>query len=166
MTGKAGLKGGLIGAGIAFLLTLTSLLPTLVPIQFLGCICCGLPLLAYAGAGVLGGVFLTPPRSTGTGAGAGAIAGLIGGVGNTLAWMIITGIQMLISGAQDVTSTLDPQTLRQLSEIGISPEIFAALSSGLPSVFIGGGICCLLSLAIGAGLGALGGLIFAAAKKD
>ncbi len=165
MSGKAGLKAGLIGAGIAFLLTLTNLLPTLVPVPLLGCVCCALPLLAYIGAGVLGGFFLTPPRNTGAGAGAGAIAGLISGVGTTVAWVIDTGIGMAVTGTQDITSTLDPQMLEQLSEIGMSPEMFAALS-GVTGLFIGGGMCCLFSLALGAGVGALGGLIFAAAKPD
>ena len=165
MSGKAGLKAGLIGAGVAFLLTLTNLLPTLVPIPFLGCVCCALPLLGYIGAGVLGGFFLAPPRTTGAGAGAGAIAGLISGVGTTIAWVINTGIGMAVTGTQSITSGLDPQMLEQLSEIGMSPRMFAALS-GVTGLLIGGGMCCLFSLGLGAGVGALGGLIFAAAKKD
>jgi hypothetical protein len=122
-------------------------------------------LLAYVGAGVLGGFFLTPPRTTGTGAGAGAIAGLIAGLGNTIAWMISMGAQMLISGTRDIAAGLDPQTLDMLREAGISPAAFSALS-GVGGVFIGGAMCCLFSLALGAGVGALGGLIFAAAKSD
>jgi hypothetical protein len=165
MSGKAGLKAGLIGAGVAFLLTLTNLLPTLVPIPVLGCVCCALPLLGYIGAGVLGGFFLTPPRNTGAGAGAGAIAGLLSGVGTTIAWVINTGISMAVTGTQSIASGLDPQMLQQLSEIGMSPQMFAALS-GVTGLLIGGGMCCLFSLALGAGVGALGGLIFAAAKKD
>ena len=165
MAGKAGLKAGLSGAGIAFLLTLTDLLPTLLPIPFLGCICCSLPLLAYVGAGVLGGFFLTPPRNTGAGAGAGAIAGLISGVGTTVAWVINAGIEMAITGTQNITSGMDPQMIEQLAEAGISPQMFAALS-GVTGLFIGGGMCCFFSLALGAGVGALGGLIFAAAKSD
>ena len=165
MSGKAGLKAGLIGAGVAFLLTLTNLLPTLLPIPFLGCVCCMLPLLAYVGAGVLGGFFLTPPRNTGAGAGAGAIAGLISGVGTTVAWMINTGVGMLVTGTQSIASGLDPQVIEQLAQAGISPQMFAALS-GVTGLFIGGGMCCLFSLALGAGVGALGGLIFAAAKSD
>ena len=166
MSGKAGLKAGLIGAGALFLITLPNLLPTfLPPIPCLGCICCGLPLLAYAGVGVLAGFFITPPRDAGAGAGAGAIAGLISAVGSTIAWMITMGLQMLISGTQDVMSTLDPEMIRQISELGISPEMFAALS-GVTGLFIAGGMCCLVSLALGAGLGALGGLIFGATKPD
>jgi hypothetical protein len=173
MSGKAGLKAGLIGAGVAFLLTLTDLLPTLipillptlVPISLLGCVCCALPLLAYIGAGVLGGLFLTPPRDTGAGAGAGAIAGLISGVGTTVAWVINAGIEMAVRGTQSI---LDPQMLEQLAEQGMSPEAFAVLSgiTGLAGLGISGGMCCLFSLALGAGVGALVGLIFAAIKPD
>jgi hypothetical protein len=55
--------------------------------------------------------------------------------------------------------------METIREIGMNPATFRALS-GVTGVFIGGGICCLASLALGAGIGALGGLAFAAAKSD
>lgn len=159
MAGKAGLKAGLIGAGIVLVLTLLSQIPTV------GCVCCGLSWLAYAGIGALAGFFLTPPRAAGTGAGAGAIAGLISGAVGGIVWIIIMAIQVAVTGTGDIMSAIDPQTMRQLLELGIDPEIFGSFS-GVGVVAIAGGMCCLTGLAVGAGLGAAGGAIFAAAKSD
>lgn len=158
MTGKAGLKAGLIGAAIIFVLTLLSQIPAV------GCVCCGLNWLSYAGIGALAAYFLAPPRSAGTGAGAGAIAGLISGAIGGLIWTIIMAIQMAIAGTENL---VDFRTMQQLADLGvdISPEMFAALS-GVGGVAIAGGMCCLTGLAVGAGLGAIGGAIFAAAKPN
>ena len=161
MTGKAGLKAGLIGAAVILVLTLLSQIPAV------GCICCGATWLAYAGIGALAGFFLAPPRSAGSGAGAGAIAGLVSGLVSGVLWIIILAVQMAITGTGDIVSAIDPETMRQLSELGvdISPEMFA-LFSGVGGVALVGGMCCLTSLAAGAGLGAIGGAIFAAVKSD
>jgi len=161
MTGKAGLKAGLIGAAIVFVLTLLSQIPAV------GCVCCGLNWLSYAGIGALAAYFLAPPRSAGAGAGAGAIAGLISGAIGGLIWTVIMAIKMAITGTGNLVSTIDPQTMQQLAELGvdISPEMFAAFS-GVVGMAIAGGMCCLTGLAVGAGLGAIGGAIFAAAKPD
>jgi hypothetical protein len=165
MSGQAGLKAGLIGAGVMVVLVLLNLIPSLIPAAgVLGCACCGVELLAYAGAGVLAGAFLSPPRDAGAGAGAGAIAGLISGVGAGIMTIITAAGRMAFSSGQMV-SVIDPAQARQLMEAGIDPQMLA-IFSGWAGVFIGGGLCCLGWIAIGAGLGALGGLIFAAAKKD
>ncbi len=159
MTGKAGLKAGLIGAAIIFVLTLLSQIPGV------GCFCCGLNWLSYAGIGVLAAYFLSPPRSAGTGAGAGAIAGLISGGLGGLVWTVIMAIQVAITGTGDIMSAIDPQTMRQLLDLGIDPDMFA-IFSGVGGVAIGGAMCCLTGLAVGAGMGAIGGAIFAAAKPN
>lgn len=166
MSGKAGLKAGLIGAGVLGLLVLIDLVRSLIiPVSgALGCACCGVELLAYAGIGVLAGVFLSPPRDAGAGAGAGAIAGVLSGVGAGIMTIITAAGRMLFAGGRMV-SMIDPAQARQLMEAGIDPQMLATFS-GWGGVFIGGGLCCLGWIAIGAGLGALGGLIFAAAKSD
>ena len=165
MSGKAGLKAGLIGAGVLGLLVLLNLIPSLIQAaSVLGCACCGVELLAYAGVGVLAGVFLSPPRDAGAGAGAGAIAGVLSGVGAGIMTIITAAGRMAFSGGQMI-STLDPVQARQLIEAGIDPQMLA-IFAGWGGVFLGGGLCCLGWIAIGAGLGALGGLIFAAIKKD
>lgn len=159
MTGKAGLKAGLIGAAVMLVTTLLSQIPGV------GCVCCPLSLLVYAAIGALGGFFLTPPRTAGTGAGAGAIAGLISGAVSGLVWIIVMAVQIALGGAGDITSAIDPEVMRELIELGIDPETFA-IFSGVGGVALGGGMCCLTGLVIGAGLGAVGGAIFAAVKSD
>jgi len=120
MTGKAGLKAGLIGAAIILVMTLLSQIPGV------GCICCGLTWLVYAGIGVLAGFFLTPPRAAGTGAGAGAIAGLVSGAAGGIVWIIVMAVTVALGGTGDVASVIDPQTMRQLIELGIDPEMFVS----------------------------------------
>ena len=159
MTGRAGLRAGLIGAGIMLLVTLLSRLP------YVSCVCCGLTWLVYAGIGALAGYFLTPPRTAGTGAGAGAIAGLISGVSGGLVWIIILTIQMVRGGTAEITPFIDAETMRQLVELGIDPDTFA-IFSGMVGTAIAGGLCCLTGLATGAGMGAAGGAIFAAAQPE
>ena len=160
MTGKAGVKAGLIGAAVLVVLALLNL----IPVPFLGCVCCALILLAYVGIGVLAGYYLTPPRTAGAGAGAGAIAGLISGAAFGIASIIISVVQTAIGVAGAV---VDPELMRQFTELGvdIDPEILT-LFTGAGGVAVGGGLCCLGSLAIGAALGAIGGAIFGAAKSD
>jgi len=161
MTGKVGLKAGLIGAAVMLVITLLNQIPGV------GCFCCPLSLLVYAAIGALAGFFLTPPRTAGTGARAGAIAGLISGAVSGLAWIIVMAVQIALAGTDKIISAIDPQQIQQLTDLGIEidPEMLA-LFSGAGGVAIGGGLCCLAGLAVGAGLGAVGGAIFAAAKPD
>ncbi len=162
MAGKAGLKAGLIGVAVMLVLTLLAL----IPLAALQCVCCGVDLLAYAGIGVLAAFFLTPPRTAGTGAGAGAIAGLISGAGAGLINLVVTAVRVATRGPVGSMPVIDPQVLRQLREYGVDPQEFARFTQGWSGVGIGGSLCCLGSLAIGAALGAIGGAIFAAAKAE
>jgi hypothetical protein len=159
MAGKAGLKAGLIGAAVMLVLTLLNQIPGV------GCFCCPVSLLVYAGIGALAGYFLTPPRVASQGAGAGAIAGVISGAVSGLIWIIAMAIQVALAGSGEIVSAIDPQQLEQLTEIGIDPEILA-IFSGIGGVALGGGLCCLTGLALGAGLGAAGGAIFASVQSD
>jgi hypothetical protein len=161
MSGKAGLKAGLIGAAVVLVLTLLAQ----IPVSYVCCGCTAIQWLAYAGIGVLAGIFLTPPRNAGAGAGAGAIAGVISGVVSGLVWTVVLIIQMLLTGAGDILAGLDPQTIRQMEELGWDPATAAWLSGGLGIAIVSGG-CCLANLAVGAGLGAVGGAILGAAKQD
>jgi len=161
VTGKAGLKAGLIGAAIILVVTLLNQIPGV------GCVCCPVTFLVYAGIGALAGFFLTPPRTAGAGAGAGAIAGLISGAVSGLAWSIIMAIQMALTGPEEIVSAIDPEMVRQLAELGvdIDPEMLA-MFSGVGGGALVGSLCCLTGLAAGAALGAIGGVIFAAVKAD
>jgi hypothetical protein len=159
MSGKPAIKAGLIGAVVILVMTLLSQIPGV------GCFCCPPTVLAYAAIGALAGFFLLPPRTAGTGASAGAIAGLISGAVGGLIWIVALAVQMAIVGTGDIMSTLDPEVIRQLAELGIDPDTLAVFS-GVGGVALGGGMCCLAGLAAGAGFGAAGGAIFAAIKPE
>jgi hypothetical protein len=165
MAGKAGFKAGLIGAGVLLVLTLAPMIQYLVPqAGFLGCVCCGLELLVYAGAGVLGAYYLAPPRAAGPGAGAGAIAGLVSGVGAGLGQTVTS----VVGQATGATAQQTQEMMRQLAELGLFDPgmIPASQAAGWGGVATASIMCCLGSLAIGAALGAVGGAILAAAKAD
>jgi hypothetical protein len=148
MIGKAGIKAGLIGLVILLIVTT---LNNLLPISgILVYVLCGLGIMIYVGIGALAGLFLIPPRTPGKGAGAGAIAGLIGsGVNGTVSF-IITSIRLSRDlGMAGVT----PQQMQQLLDAGYNPQVFL-----LPGIVCG--------LAIGAGAAAVGGAVLAAVKPD
>jgi len=154
---KAALKAGLVGAGVAAVLSLLGLVPCL------GCLAGILGLVWYVGVGILAGYWLQPPRTAGAGAGAGAIAGLItaavGGVVN----MIVGVIQFSIAGGPSaVLSQLPPEMLSQLRDAGVDPGLFAS-TGGVLGI---GAVCCMFGLVLAAMLGAIGGAILAAAKPD
>jgi hypothetical protein len=151
MTGKAGLKAGLIGTGVMLVWTVIG---RLVPLSgALVWVSSGISLLLYACIGVLAGVFVSPPRAPGKGAGAGAIAGLVsgliaGGVG-------IAILMVQISGGGEVPAMTPQQMaqIRQVSESGVPLAVLLAPSA----------VCV---MAIGSGLAAIGGAILAAVKPD
>jgi len=154
---KAGLKAGLVGAGVAVVLSLLGLLPCL------GCIAVFLGLLSYVGVGMLAAYWLEPPRTTGDGAGAGAIAGLIAAVVGGVVNMILGAIQFtLLGGPRAMMSQFPPDVLEQLRVTGIDPRIFASMGGVLAT----GAICCSVGLVLAVLLGAVGGAIMAAAKPD
>ena len=155
---SSGLKAGLIGAGVGLVLSLFGLIP------FVGCCTLFIGWAVYAGAGVLAAYWLMPPRSAGKGAGVGAIAGLISGLGASVV-PTISAIVQGIAGTTNAASFVDPQMMQQLVDMGIDPEMFA-MFTGTAGSILGGAMCCVGSLLIGAALGTIGGAIMAAAKSD
>jgi hypothetical protein len=153
VVGKAGLKAGLIGMVILVVMTLLNQFVLLPISQVFTWISCGINLLIYVGIGVLAAFFLVPPRAPGQGAGAGAIAGLISGVVSSAVGVAILFAQM--ASGQGIPG-VDPQQMQQLTESGMDPAILVA----------SGSIGALCGLAIGIGLTAIGGAIFAAVKPD
>jgi len=107
-------------------------------------------LLIYVGIGVLAGFFLAPPRTPGKGAGAGAIAGLVSGTISGVIGFVIMSVRLARGLGM---AGVNPQQMQQLAELGLDPQMFA----------IPGAIC---GMAMGAGLAAIGGAIFAAIKSD
>jgi hypothetical protein len=152
-----GVKAGLVGAAVAVLLSLLRLVPCI------GCIASILGLALYVGAGVLAAYWLTPPRTTGDGAGAGAIAGLITALAGGVVNIVVGAIQFTLMGGQAaVLHEIPPESLRQLEQAGIDPRIFVSLGGivGIEAT------CCVAGLVIAAVLGAIGGMIMASAKSN
>jgi hypothetical protein len=149
-------KAGLIGAAIALFLNLVGIIPVI------GCIGLPLELIAYIAIGALAGFWTVPPRTTGRAAGQGALAGLIAGIASGIIRTILTPLSMKLSGGTSaMLSQLPPESLQQLQQAGLDPNVLFGGGTMAGLVLI----CCLpLGLLLGAGLGALGGLIFAAAK--
>ena len=152
------LRAGLIGAGVLVVLSLLSLIP------FISCIVSPLQLVAFGGVGALAASYLAPRRETGRAAGQGALAGVIAGLVAGIVSTILAPISLSASGGTAaMLSQLPPETLQQFEQAGMDPAMF--LNAG--TVTGATAICCLPGgLIVGALLGALGGLIYAAVKPE
>ncbi len=152
------LKAGLIGSGILLLLNLLGL----IPLPLLGCLTFFLEVIVFVGAGALAAHFIAPPRLSGKAAGQGALAGLLMGLVGALIATILAPLALSLSGgSSSIVSAMPPETLMQLEQAGIDPAMLfgGGTMAGVTA------ICCFPAGAlIGAGLGALGGLIYAAAN--
>jgi hypothetical protein len=156
---SASLKAGLIGAGVAIVLSLLSLVPCL------GCITVILALALYVGVGVLAAHWMETPRDAGKGAGSGAVAGLITAFGNGLTTIIINAFRFTVGGGQAMIRQqlrqLPPQILQQWRDLGLNPDVLAN-----PGLIVGASaIGCGIAMVVAAGLGAAGGAIYASASK-
>jgi len=153
----SGVKAGLIGAAAGIVLGLLSMIPAI------GCCFSVLSLLVYVLAGVLAALWIPPIRTAGAGAVQGAIAGLITGIGSS----VVGVIRAVILAVTSKGSVIDPATMEQLRELGaeIDPKVLEFMT-GAGGALLSGALCCVGGLALGVALGAAGGAIFAAAKKD
>ncbi len=152
------LKAGLIGGAILVVISLLSLIPVL------GCVSLPLTLIGYLAVGALAVHYMPPRRESGRAAGQGALAGLIASLIAGLVQAILTPLGYSMSGgAETLLAQLPPDTLQQLQQAGVDPNVL--FSGGALAGF--SLICCLpVGLLIGAGLGALGGVIYAAARPE
>jgi hypothetical protein len=139
------LKSGLIFGGVALVLGTASVL--LSPV----CLPC-LAIFFGLGAGYLAGVFDTPIDNRNASK-LGAFAGAIGGVGALLGQSIGSAINASKMGPEKVASLLRQFGVTTLSPGSITPVYYGGLV---------GVTCCagLLDVALMAGLGALGGLLW------
>lgn len=152
------LKAGLIGAGALLLINVIGLVPVL------GCLSLPLELIAYVAIGALAVSWLPPRRETGRSAGQGALAGLIASAASGLLHVVLTPLSLSLSGGSDaIISQLPAEALDLFQQAGVDPStIFSGGAMAVLSL-----VCCFpLVLLVGAALGALGGLIFAAAKPE
>ena len=136
------LKAGLIGAGVGFVLALVAALVT----PF--CNPCVAVLLGL-GVGVLAAVWERPVTS-GAGAGQGAKAGAIAAAGGLLGQMIGAVANGLMVGPEGAA-----QLYRQLNiQVPLDAQTYWIYNIG------GNCLCSAFNVALGAGLGALGGLLW------
>ena len=154
---RPAVRAGLICGVAAVVATLLGLIPVL------GCISLPLAWLIYLGAGVLAAAWMAPPRQSGAGAGQGALAGVIAGLINGLAGMALAPLSLALSGGpEQIINQIPAESLQQLAQAGIDPRMFIS-TSGIVAI---NGVCCGLGLIVAVALGALGGLIYAAAKPQ
>ena len=146
---QAVLKAGGIGAGVVIVLNLLGLIPCV------GCITFILVLLTYIGVGVLAARWMTPPRTSGSGATNGAIAAVVTALIAGMVNIFVMAIYSAITGASQL-SQIPTDQLDVLMEMGIDPAMFVG-----PVAAIGfGAVCCTIFLVIAAALGAVGGAIW------
>jgi hypothetical protein len=148
------LKAGLIGAAVIVVLNFVELIP--------GAVCCTwLPEWVMLGCvGALAAYWMTPPRTAGPAAGQGALAGLVAAAIGGVVGVFLAVASSALFGAAQALSQVPPEFLREMQRSGIDPDLFLGpIGAGVFST-----ICCTIGLAIAAGLGALGGVIFAAIR--
>ena len=146
---QAVLKAGGIGAAVVIVLNLFGLIPCV------GCITFILVLLAYIGVGVLAALWMTPPRTAGSGATNGAVAAVVAALIAGLINIVVMAIYAAVTGASQLAQ-LPPEQLQLLTEAGIDPTM---LVGPIASVGVGAA-CCTIFLFISAALGAIGGAIW------
>ena len=155
---KPGVKAGLVGGAILVALGLLGLVPVI------SCLSMPLQLLGYIGIGMLAGFWMAPRREGGRAAGQGAIAGLMAAAIGGLVSIVLAPVGLAISGGpQAILRQFPAESLQALESAGVDPNaIFnPGTMAGLTA------ICCVpVGLLVGAGLGALGGLILAGIKPE
>lgn len=148
------LKAGLIGAGVIVVLQIVGLIPCV------GCFTWILGYVAYGCVGALAAYWMPPVRTAGPAAGQGALAGLIAGAIGGALGLVISVLSTAVLGTAGFLSQIPGDALRGMQDAGVDPGfIFAPVGMAFF-----GSICCTVGVAIAAGLGALGGIIFAAMK--
>jgi hypothetical protein len=154
------LKAGLIGAVIVVVFKVVEVIPCVA--------CCAIPLewVAYGCIGALAAYWIPPVRTMGAGAGQGALAAVIAAaIGGVIGIGVnLVGSAVLAPMQMAMLRAMPPEFLQSMAEAGIDPSMLAGAGAG--ESIVGSVMCCGVALVIAAGLGALGGLIFAAAKSE
>ena len=147
------LKAGLLGAAVVVVLQIMGIIPCV------GCVTWLLAYVAYGCVGALAAYWMPPRRQPGPAAGHGALAGAIAGaIGGAIGLVLVLGIATVfvplgILGEAAEGAGLDPTALW---------EMLATVTGSV----ICGTTCYALGVGISAGLGALGGLLFAVIQPE
>ena len=164
---KAGIVMGIVAAVLRLLIGVMSFLPAeLLPIAGALQCCMWVVILAvWFVAGILAARFAQAKLTTGGAAGGGAVAGaitqVIGGIVNSL-------MNLVVGFVRPSVAAIPPETMRQLTDLGWSPQDVQALVQAMSGP-LGEVTTCLCCAGVGAvmaaGLGALGGIVGKAMKK-
>jgi len=153
------LKAGLIGAGVAVVLNLLAFIP------FVACLTLIPTLMLFGCVGALAVYWMPTVRTTGQAAAHGALAGVITGVVDGVVGTLVAIASSAFWGPQMGLSQLPPEAIRDLHQAGIDPAQLQ-LVMGVGGAATCGTVCAGISIALAAGLGALGGVIYAALKAE
>lgn len=149
-------KIGLLALGLGIGLGLFSIVP------IAGCLALPLSWVLYVAMGVLAALQWPALRQVGPGAGAGAIASALAGLGYGAVNVIAAPILFsLMGGAEAAVQSLPPQLLELYRQTGLDPRQF--LSPWL--IAASAGLCCISNLVFAALLGAISGAIAAASAR-
>ena len=154
---KGWLKAGLVGGVVGIVLTIPAILMFYLPILvglFMTTCASTLFLLLYPGVGILAAYLSPPPRTPKQGGIDGALAGLIAFSLDSLATFALILIPILTGKYEHYVLQILPWIPRDVFETSFVPMIV---------VFI---ISLLINILIGILFSALGGLVFASAKKE
>jgi hypothetical protein len=147
------LKAGLLGAAVVVALQVLGIIPCV------GCVTWLLAYVAYGCIGALAAYWMPPRRLPGPAAGHGALAGAVAGaIGGAVGLIIALGI----------TTVFVPLGMlgEALGSAGFDPSaLWEAFATVVGSITCGTG-CYAVGVGIAAGLGALGGVIYAAIQPE
>jgi len=146
-------KAGLIGAAAVVVLQIVGMIPCV------GCFTWILAWVAYGCTGALAAYWMPPLRLPGPAAGQGALAGAIAGaIGGAVGLVIAIGVATVFAPLAVLAEAAEGT--------GFDPSVlFEMGASVVGSVACGTG-CYAVGVGIAAGLGALGGVIFAATQAE
>jgi len=147
------LKAGLIGAAVAVLLEVLGIIPCV------GCITWLLAYIVYGCVGALAVYWMPLPRQPGPAAGHGALAGTIAAaIAGAIGLIILLGITTVFVPLGVLGEALEGTGVD-------AAELWETFAGLMGTVTCGTG-CYAVGVGIAAGLGALGGLIFAAIQPE
>lgn len=157
---RAGIKAGLIFGVIFIIITLPSILTRIWPdsplVPLVGFLNCCLFFTVYPGTGILASYLLPPPRTPGSSAQEGAIAGVVAIVLQGSFATLVNLIFVAIGFEQPVP----PETQAMLEEIGVE---FLLTPTGQ---LLAGCVGILWSMILAVGIGSISGALHAVIQKD
>jgi len=155
---KSWLKAGLIGAAVIVVLDILGIIP---------CVCCVTWLLEYVAYGCVGALaayWMPPERLPGPAARDGALAGAIAGaIGGAVGLLIALGMIALGTATAFAPLGVLGDTLEGT---GVDLSVIGEMFANVVGTVTCGSAIYVIGVGIAAGLGALGGAIFAVTQPE